>query len=210
VIDLGELEEPEDLEPECPGWEAIEGALLHLYGDVQPRQFGTILRHALGGHDPVDGISVYPCTGPRAHWHYVTYGFTELYVKESNDPEVSGWGFELTFRLARGDEVDPPTWPLNVLQGLGRRVFDEGDCFESGDVVDLGAPLGGQVTRLVGLAFTRDPLLPPLDTVHGSVEFLLLVGLTEGDLAALVGEETETFLERLAESQPLLVTDVAR
>lgn len=31
----------------------------------------------------------------------MSYGLTELYSKETSDPDVSGFGFELTFRLAR-------------------------------------------------------------------------------------------------------------
>ena len=50
------------------------------------------------------GISIYRAEDPP-HWHFVTYGFSELYSKESDDPAVSGWGFELTFRLVRGEEV---------------------------------------------------------------------------------------------------------
>ena len=208
--DLGELDDAEEYDSGCLGWEALDAVRGQLYGDVDPRQFGTILRRAAGGADPIDGISVYPCDAPRPHWHYVTYGFSELYAKDSDDPEVSGWGFALTFRLAKGGEPDPPAWPLQLLQDLARRVFDEGECFEAGDVLDLGAPLGGQDTRLVGLALTRDPLLPPIQTAHGTVEFLQVVGLTREDLVAVGREETCQFLERLAELHPLLVTDPAR
>jgi len=34
------------------------------------------------------------------HWHIVGYGMSELYAKETDDPEESGWGFELTFRVS--------------------------------------------------------------------------------------------------------------
>ena len=56
----------------------------------------------LGGNDPLDGISVYTAKEPIEHWHFVTYGFSELYEKETGDPENSGFGFELTFRLVKG------------------------------------------------------------------------------------------------------------
>ena len=60
----------------------------------------------------------------------VTYGFSELYDKESDNLEESGYGFELTFRLAkREDEEEPPAWALNLLQNMGRYVFNSGNVF---------------------------------------------------------------------------------
>ena len=104
------------------------GALLVLQGKIHsgllfanmdadwlmaPRHFGTLLSHTLGGNDPLDGISVYWADAPVPHWHYVTYGFSELYAKESSDADASGYGFELTFRLAAEAGEDgsgaPPT-----------------------------------------------------------------------------------------------------
>jgi hypothetical protein len=37
-------------------------------------------------------------------WHLVTFGLTELFAKESEDPRVSGWGYELTLRTPAADE----------------------------------------------------------------------------------------------------------
>ena len=53
----------------------------------------------LGGQDPLDGLSAYKAESPFPHWHIVTFGFSELYEKESENPDYSGYGFELTFRL---------------------------------------------------------------------------------------------------------------
>ena len=50
----------------------------------------------LGGPDPLDGISVYDAGD---FWHFVSYGLSELYTKECEDPEYSGYGIELTFKL---------------------------------------------------------------------------------------------------------------
>jgi len=62
-----------------------------------------------GGNDSLDRISVYTATEPMEHWHFVTYGFSELYEKEKEDPEHSGFGFELTFRLAKADRETEPS-----------------------------------------------------------------------------------------------------
>ena len=85
---------------DTPGWDAINAALAPLYAGQEPRHFGTALPYTLGGQDPLDGISVYWADAPVPHWHYITYGFSELYAKESSDADASGYGFELTFRLA--------------------------------------------------------------------------------------------------------------
>lgn len=89
-----------------------------------------------------------------AHWHYVTYGFTELGEKNSPNPDVSGFGFELTFRLkktpqeikAEAEQLKKdggkrfenqgvayvPKWPVNMLQNLGRYVFNTRRTFDVG------------------------------------------------------------------------------
>ena len=66
---------------------------------------------ARGGNDPIAGISVYLRDEPATHFHFVTYGFTELFGKETDDPETSGFGFELTMRLAAPEESGQlPSW----------------------------------------------------------------------------------------------------
>lgn len=117
------------------GWKAIDQALEKVYGDLEPKHFGTIISNMLGGNDPLEGISVYDVKEPIEHWYwyYVTYGFSELYEKESSDLEHRGYGFELTFRLVKTDnELEPPNWSLNLLQNLARYVFNSGNIFRNG------------------------------------------------------------------------------
>src|SRR5262245_32119797 len=110
------------------GWDAISAVLERLYPGQEPKHYGTLISAALGGKDPLQGISIYKSLTPQPHFHYVTYGFTELYEKESEDPNVSGFGFELTFRLAcAADAEEPPVWPLNFLQNIARYVFSTGN-----------------------------------------------------------------------------------
>ncbi len=90
------------------GWDAIEQQLTNIYGEQEPKHYGTLLPFMLGGQDPLDGISAYKSETPVPHWHVVTYGFSELYEKETEDAEISGYGFELTFRLARSPEEEEP------------------------------------------------------------------------------------------------------
>lgn len=50
--------------------------------------------------------------------------FYEINIRRTGKDGISGYGFELTFRLKREtDETTPPTWPANLMQTLGRYVF---------------------------------------------------------------------------------------
>src|SRR5262245_37995508 len=117
---------------ETSGWDAIDKVLKPIYGDQEPKHFGTLVSYELGGPDPIRGISAYKRLQPIPHWHFVTYGFTELYEKTSENKEVSGWGFELTMRLkASPNEEEPPNWTLSFLQNLARYVFGSGNVFQN-------------------------------------------------------------------------------
>ncbi len=151
---------------DTPGWDAINAALAPLYAGQEPRHFGTALPYTLGGQDPLDGISVYWADAPVPHWHYITYGFSELYAKESSDADASGYGFELTFRLAAeaGENAGstPPVWPMNLLQNLARYVFASGNVFEDGHHLNANGPIALETdTRLCHLAFIADPHATP-------------------------------------------------
>lgn len=74
-----------------------------------------------------------------------SHGFSELYAKESDEPEVSGYGFELTFRLAiapdTAADAEPPRWAMNFLQNLARYVFQSGNVFKDGDWMTANGPI---------------------------------------------------------------------
>jgi hypothetical protein len=201
---------PED--DAAPGWDAIDAPLAPLYGEQEPQHWGTIIKWMLGGPDPLDGISAYRNDGPPQHWHFVSYGMTDLYLKESENPDVSGWGFEFTFRLARrADEEAPPIWAINYLQNLARYVFKSGNPFDHGHHIDSNGPIaGGVATNITAALFYRDPQLPPIDTPHGQVTFLQIVGITDDELEICRGWNTISFADLMRETNPLLVTDLAR
>lgn len=197
---------------DAPGWDAIDDALRPIYGDREPLHVGTIVPYALGGPDPIHGISGYANDKPRPHWHFVTYGFSELWDKESSDPEVSGFGFELTFRPTRdAQETRPPNWALNFLQNLGRYVFETGNVFGAGHTMPLNGPIEeGSSTRIQAISFAADPQLPPIDTPNGRVEFLQVVGLTMDELEAISSWNASAFLELRSRTDPFLLTDLSR
>lgn len=195
----------------APGWEAINAGLAPIYGDQKPLHWGTVIKYRLGGPDPLDGISAYRRSEPVPHWHFVTYGFSELYAKESEDKAVSGFGFELTFRLRAGDESEPQPWVFNFLQNLARYVFSSGNGFDHGHYMNLNGPIAlGADTRIRAIAFAFDPELAARETPHGHLAFLQVVGITLDELVAIKGWNTNGFLELAAAELPLLVTDLGR
>ncbi|MEV4251981.1 suppressor of fused domain protein [Spirillospora sp. NPDC049652] len=195
---------------ESPGWNAVDRALSPLYGDVEPRHWATVLPYRLGGPDPLDGVSAYPRDG---HWHYVSYGMSELYGKESENPDESGWGFEFTFRLARpGGEDEPPVWAVNLMQNLARYVYSSGNWFAPGHHMDANGPIAADRAdcTLSALLFAEDPELGTIDTPHGRVQFLQIVGLTPGEYEVSRRWDSASLTGLLASRLPLLVSDVTR
>ena len=197
---------------ESPGWVAIDSALEPIYGTTKPFHCAAIPHYALGGKDPLDGISVYKNASGRHHWHYVTYGFSELYSKELDDPDVSGFGFELTFRLARTElEEEPPSWPLNLLQNLARYVFQTGRVFLPGHHLNCNGPIAlAEETSISAILFAQDPQLGSVKSVHGQVEFVQIVGITLDELNETEEWNTKAFLEELRCDNAQLITDLHR
>ncbi len=200
----------DDAADEFPGWEAITRALEALYPGGEPQHWGTLLKWRIGGPDPLDGISIY---AREDHWHYVSFGMSELYEKESDVEEVSGWGFEFTFRVARRPgEEQGPIWAANLLQNLGRYVFSTGNNFAAGHHMTLNGPINleDENTLIRHIAFCADPELGRIGTPHGELTFLQVVGLTDAEYEAAQLWNTEKLLDTLREHLPLLVTDPAR
>ncbi len=195
-----------------PGWDAINTALASLYPGQEPRHYGTALPYTLGGRDPLDGISVYRAALPRPHWHYVTYGFSELYDKQSDDVATSGFGFELTFRLAiEPGEDTPPVWPMNLLQNLARYVFGSGNVFEAGHHMNANGPIALDTdTCLRHVAFMPDPQLPARATANGQLAFLQVIGVSDAEMAAIRRWSTDGVLAALEPRMPLWITDLHR
>lgn len=201
---------PQDEAPDPLGWLAIDRALETRYGAVEPRHWGTMVRWRQGGPDPLDGVSAYDHEGPPAHWHYVTYGLSDLYADESPDDERSGWGLELTFRLARPDaSTEAPVWAVSMLQNLARYIFESGNVLWPGHHIDANGPIALETgTQLTAMVFVEDPELGRIDTPHGKVRFVQVVGITEDEYQAIRRWNTDSVVEILRRGNPLLVSDL--
>ncbi len=206
-------DEVDDADKPAPGWEAIDAALAPIYGGAEPHaHYGTVIPYMLGGNDPLHGISVYLRQDPVPHFHFVTYGFTDLFVKQTDDPAASGFGFELTLRLRRGpDDETVPAWALNVLQNLARYVFGTGNRFAAGHKMGMNGPLArGRDTKLTAILFAEDPELGELSSEFGTARFLQIVGITDDEYRLIQEWSTAGLVEILHEQIPLLVTDLDR
>ncbi|HEY6040001.1 MAG TPA: suppressor of fused domain protein, partial [Kofleriaceae bacterium] len=199
---------------EVPGWAAIDRALAPLYKGADPHaHFGTALPHSLGGsRGPIQGISVYLRDEPVSHFHFVTYGFSDLMRKETDDPEISGFGFELTFRLARTTgEEKVPEWPVTMLENLGRYVFRTGDRFAAGHRLRPGGTIThANDTALVALLFADDPELGDIHSQFGKARFVQVVGITDDEYKLIQEWSVGGLVELLKRRLPVLVTDPAR
>jgi hypothetical protein len=197
------------------GWKAIDAALKPIYGEQEPLHYGTQQPFVLGGPDPLDGISAYRNDNePIPHWHFISYGLTELYDKESSDTEISGFGFELTFRLKRDatdNTLEPPSWVFNFLQNFARYVVETGNIFDVGHRMpaDLRVALN-YPTDIQAVVFTADPQLSEILTPHGRLKFLQVVGVTTDELDLMKQWTSADFLQVMAEDNPLLVTNLDR
>ena len=205
-----------DQDAATPGWDAINVRVAEVYGKQEPTHWGTIIKHMLGGPDPIDGISAYQCTdGGIDHLHFITYGYTSLYYdEEAVGGDFSRFGFEMTFRLASPlPPTEEPIWVCNFLQNLARYVFETGKWFENYHWISANGPIRADYdTDIVGLALVTDPALDPIDSPHGRVEFIQGFGITKTELDSLMnGSRTcEEIVEPHREANPLLVTDLAR
>ena len=197
--------------PETSGWDAITQAMLALYpGQTDPIHYAPVLSYRMGGNDPLDGISIYDS---GSYYHFVTYGFSELYEKESQHAAYSGLGFELTLKLKKDGIRKRDKEYKNIcgiLQTLARMSFEDGDIFSPEEYIYTGQTIGidadgsSQITGFL----TREDALSTMDTPNGKVQFVQLVGATDAELKALV--DGNTTVSALLEKLPDGLTDYTR
>jgi hypothetical protein len=203
----------DDYPVEAPGWAAIDRACLSMYPGQVPHQFASERAYDLEGTAPLPAISVWEAAGPP-HWHYVGYGLTELFAKSSPVATISGLGYELCLRVPRSAGEDaPPTWPLHLLQGVAHYAMSGHRDIETGDVIDLAGPITGRdeamATELEGVVCIPDAL-GKIATPHGSVLFLLMVGLARDELEMLQGWDPQRRIGLVAAAAPSGTTDPGR
>lgn len=197
------------------GWFSIDQEFERLYPNQEPKHFAPPISYMLGGEDPLDGISIYESKNQTDHFHFVTYGFSELYYDEEKiNSEFSKWGFELTFRLKPfKEDAETPTWPIALLQNIAKYVFSSGNWFEEFHYMPANGPIRLDTeTEITALLIVADPEIEKKQTPHGEVSFLQIVGITTAEFDNLKEnpQTTEELVNKLKENNPLLITDLTR
>ena len=205
--------ESKNIDDSSLGWEAIDAEFNRIYPDQpNPLHYGTVIKYMLGGPDPLDGISVYDA---GEFWHFVSYGLSELYTKESEDPEYSGYGIELTFKLKKStnDEEEIKNG-CGLLQYVARYIFQTGKVVLPEEYIYTKQTEGidaQQNSNLTGFLTAADDLANTIDTPHGKVEFVTLIGATDAELRSVYESETSKLeVIKLLEELGNQVTDYDR
>jgi hypothetical protein len=204
-------------EEDSVGWMAIDQQLKTIYPSQKERHYAPPIHYMIGGNDPIDGSSIYDNEEQTFHRHIISYGMSELYYSpDKAGGDFSKWGFEFTFRIVpfAGDKADP-LWAVALMNNLARYVFDSGRWFEAYEFIPANGPIRLETdTDIVGLAFAPDPQLGKIDTPHGELTFLQLVGLTTKELKHLQDDPTMENVKKLINEMkavnPLLITDLNR
>lgn len=194
------------------GWQAITAEAERVYpGQNNPKHYGTLIKWQFGGNDPLDGISIYD---GGDYWHFVTYGLSELYEKECEDKEWSGYGMEFTFKLKKDnypDEEGEIKCICGILQKIARITFTNDEIFDTYEYLYTGQTTGidsRQLSNITGFITVPDTNLQPINTPNGKVIFVEFIGATNSELLALRNNEIDvkTLYEKLGSD----VTDYNR
>ncbi len=198
----------------APGWEAIDEVFAKLYPDQEPAHYATDLvkRAIFGGDEYVDGFSIYQ--SPHGYKHLLTYGMTELYTNvEAFGGEWSRWGYEMTIKLQE-DSNEDCLWAIDMLSNLARYTFTQKRFFEplqfvSGNGTSIHIGVDSAITALL---VVHDTEAEGIDTVHGRVEFIQMVGITQRELEVLKDDPTqaEILVAKMKRDNPYLITDMKR
>ncbi len=202
----------EEERDEAPGWDAIDAECDRVYpNQPNPMHIGTVIKWMFGGNDPLDGISIYD---GGDYWHFVTYGLSELYLKESDNEEYSGYGMEFTFKLKK-DNYENEEMEIKgicgILQAIARITFNKGEIFEANQYLYTGQQTGidtKQQSNITGFITASDDKFQTLNTPFGKVEFVEFIGVTRDEIEAV--KDKRISVTELREKLPSDVTDYHR
>lgn len=198
----------------APGWDVIDECFSTLYPEQEPEHFGTDLvsRASLGGDEYLDGYSIY--TSPKGYKHIVTYGMSELYAsEEALDNEYSKWGYEMTIKLPVST-AEECRWAISMLGSLARYTFTQERWFEPFQyIAGGGQSINWNIeSTITALLVVEDTELTGVGTIHGRLDFMQLVGITEQELQVIKKDPSKAVLlvELLKKDNPMLLTDLTR
>ena len=175
------------------GWDYITEECDRIYPDQKdPKHYGTLVSWNLGGNDPLEGISIYD---GGDYWHFVTYGLSEIFDKESDNKDVSGYGMEFTLKLKK-DKYENLEAEIKcicgILQGIARGTFINGEIFRSFEYLYTGQKTGMDFkmkSNITGFITIPDTSFQTIYTPNGKVEFVEFIGVTDSELQAILNKE---------------------
>ncbi|MEI0748797.1 suppressor of fused domain protein [Brachyspira pulli] len=201
------------------GFDAITETFEKIYPEQkEPLHYRPIISYVLGGKDPLDGISIYRGNG---YYHFVTYGFSELYEKESENKDYSGFGFELTFKLKMNEKQINNTKDddsadneiktvVGFLQQLAKYVFESGAVFNPYEYIWTKQKEGidaEQKSKITGFITIPDEA-GEINTPNGKVVFVEILGATDAELNAIYDKKIT--VKELAQKIGTDITDYSR
>jgi hypothetical protein len=197
---------------------AIDDALGEL-GDgevMHAMDPSRILPFSHGG-PPVWSVGMVEIDGARPYTLLVTYGFSEILSPEE---ERAGIRHEYSLAVPTGVPLSP--WADALLRHQCRYVLNQGADIRVGDCVPFN---GIPMTRipfqpehhamlpnssLVGILCTADPVLPTIETPHGTIEVRRLIGIDQLELDRVETWSVRGFVEELRERDPVLLSPPER
>lgn len=139
----------------------------------------------------------------------MTYGLSEIYEKETDDEEISGYGMEFTFKLKKDhyeNEENEIKCICGILQAIARITFTKGEIFNAFEYLYAGQTAGidsRQKSNITGFITVPDDKFKEIDTPNGKVSFVEFIGATDRELKAIKNKEI-----RVKELYEKLGTDV--
>ncbi len=186
------------------GETAIERALLAAHPGAQPLRFAN---PTPGKHDLAGGLAIL-VEEPVPHWLVVSRGFTELEDKVEEDPDVSGWGFELTCRLPVRSQDHDFGWVLSWMQNIADYLADNATFLEPYHHMPMYPATSED--EIAAIVFVDDIELAPTESRNGRLTFLQMVGLTSGEYEALQSWNGPSLVDLIHARDPLFLMDVER
>jgi hypothetical protein len=186
------------------GESAIEQALLAAYPGAKPVRFAM----PEASKTELAGCIAIHIAQPVPHWLVVSRGFTELDAKVEEDPNVSGWGFELTCRLPARSEEPDFGWIVSWMQNVSDYLAAQVTVIEAYHHIPIWK--ANREDELAALVFVRENELRSTHSRNGSVGFLQMVGLTTGEYDALQAWDARSLVDLIRKRDPLLLIDAER
>lgn len=122
---------------------------------------------------------------------------SELYEKESDNKEISGYGMGFTLKLKKEkyeDEEAEIKCICKILQTIARITFTQGELFNAYEFIYTGQTQGIDTkmeSNITGFITIPDRDFKTISTANGTVAFIEFIGATNEELLAVKEKEMD-------------------